>query len=182
MKKMRKGFTLVELLIVIAIIGTLSATMTVGVTGSTSKAKAAAIAANVEACRSAAAMYIFENEGMDGSSLEKDASEVIAEYVGTWEDFNRGTTTYSAEGSKYKEWVLKVDFSAEPDKEAVATALANIKGFGSYGATKEEQQDDGSGGTTTVQVPDPTKTVVKDGKFKVTLWNGKVEADTTTNP
>ncbi len=57
MKKMHKGFTLVELLIIIAIIGILSATMMVSVTGSTAKAKANAIANNVASCRLAASSY-----------------------------------------------------------------------------------------------------------------------------
>ncbi len=61
MKRTRKGFTLVELLIVIAILGTLSAAMSVSVIGSTAKAKAATIASNVEACVNAAALYCADH-------------------------------------------------------------------------------------------------------------------------
>ena len=47
MKITRKGFTLVELLIVVAIMATLSATMTMAVSGSTARAKAPTIASNL---------------------------------------------------------------------------------------------------------------------------------------
>ena len=57
MKKARKGFTLIELLIVIAVIAALAATMGTSTDKATASAKAAAIVANVDACRTAAAMY-----------------------------------------------------------------------------------------------------------------------------
>ncbi len=66
MKKARKGFTLVELLIVVAILATLTAAMTASISGTTAKAKAAMIANNVEVMKSAATQYYTEN--MEDSS------------------------------------------------------------------------------------------------------------------
>ena len=54
MKKARKGFTLVELLIVVAILGILSVSMMMSVGGTTAKAKASMIASNFDAARIAA--------------------------------------------------------------------------------------------------------------------------------
>lgn len=65
MKRTRKGFTLIELLIVIAVIGALAATMGTSTDKATAQAKAAAIVANVDACRTAAAMYYADNSNTD---------------------------------------------------------------------------------------------------------------------
>lgn len=57
MKKMRKGFTLVELLIVIAIIATLSAAMSVSGSNANAAAKASTIYTNINAIKTAAVLY-----------------------------------------------------------------------------------------------------------------------------
>ncbi len=57
MKRTRKGFTLVELLIVIAILTALTASLTINMSGATAKAKAAAVRANFDACKTAAMTY-----------------------------------------------------------------------------------------------------------------------------
>ena len=168
MRKFRKGFTLVELLIVIAILGALSATMTASVTGSTAKAKATAIAANVEACKSAAAMYCAEHLE-DGTSIDdQTTTTVLNEYLGTWGDFNSGSIKYAAaeNGVKgYKNWYINVDITGDSDHANIIAALEKIKGFGKYGATAE--------GATSV---------VSTGQFHVLLWNGKVAAGLTPTP
>ena len=166
----RKGFTLVELLIVIAILGVLSATMMINVSGSTSGAKASAIATNIAECRRAAALYCYEKgDGGDANiDTSTTAKTVITTYVGTWSDFSTGNIKYTAEGEGRENWVVKVDFSAETDKDNIATALAKIKGFGNYGDKKGGEGADKD---------NPADSVVSTGKFKVTLWTGKVEAD-----
>ena len=164
----RKGFTLVELLIVIAILGVLSATMMINVSGSTSGAKASAIASNIAECRRAAALYCYEKGDGEDANIETTttAETVITTYVGTWKDFSKGSTKYTADGEGRANWVVKVDFSEESDKTNIAAALEKIKGFGNYGATT------GSG-----DGEKDADSVVSTGKFKVNLWTGKVEAD-----
>ena len=166
MKRARKGFTLVELLIVIAILGALSATMMVAVKGSTSKAKAVAIAANVEACKTAVEMYLGDNEEMDGATTG-EIDTILTTYIGTWADFNRDKTTYTASGSSPSEWKLTVDFHDEPDKDAIITALKKIKGFGDYGKK--------IGGTGSDK--DDPAVVVRTGNFSVDLLTGEVTSE-----
>lgn len=57
MRNTRKSFTLIELLIVITIMASLSAMMAITSGGATSRAKASSIVANVEACKTAAAVF-----------------------------------------------------------------------------------------------------------------------------
>ena len=86
MKRTRKGFTLVELLIVVAILATLTAAMTASISGSTAKAKAATIASNVNACVEAARMYCTAHmdDGTDISTITTDVA--LGEYIGKWLD------------------------------------------------------------------------------------------------
>ena len=63
MKKVRKGFTLVELLIVIAVLGVLTAMMQLSGTGATASASAAKIISSLHVWRTAVAMYVAECAG-----------------------------------------------------------------------------------------------------------------------
>ena len=62
MKMNKKGFTLIEMLVVIAIIAILVAIVVPTVTKATDKAKAATDAANVRAAMAEAQIYVLSNE------------------------------------------------------------------------------------------------------------------------
>lgn len=156
MKRTRKGFTLIELLIVIAVIGALAATMGTSTDKATAQAKAAAIVANVDACKTAAAMYYADYSNTNLAT--EDASKFLnatSEYIPSWSDFSgesvEGTKyTVDAEGKGYAGWAVTVDFSKDADATGIAKALHKIRG---YTAVAENATS-----------------------FKVTLASGKVEA------
>lgn len=162
MKKMRKGFTLVELLVVVTILATLTGAMTVSVMGSTARAKAATIASNVDSFVKAAAMYC-NNADADVSTAT--TATVLSAYIGKWADLaDKDSVQYTAdditqltENSKWtrdKTWCVKVVIT-DKDKANIIAELEKIPGFGKYGGEA---------------------TVVANGTFWVQLWDGKVVA------
>ena len=66
--RIRKGFTLVELLIVVAIIGALAASMTMSSTDAVDSANANSIVSNLQSMRSAA-MAMYYVYGRTSSSI-----------------------------------------------------------------------------------------------------------------
>ena len=97
MKKFRKGFTLVELLIVVTIIGALSAMMGLSSADSVNTARANSIISNLQSMKAAALTMYMDNPavGAEGSKTnianytmpnteENDyGREALAEYMGT---------------------------------------------------------------------------------------------------
>ena len=69
MKRLRKGFTLVELLIVIAIVGALGVSMSLAAKDSTPKAQVAALISDFKILRTAAVMYNIDSSDK-GATLE----------------------------------------------------------------------------------------------------------------
>ena len=172
MKKFRKGFTLVELLIVIAILGTLSAAMSMSVSGATAKAKAATIAANVNACISAARLYAINNAGDDLAKTTAD--DVLHASLPSWKDFKDTESGISyealtAEANKGEaNWAITVDFSKDPEKDAIVDELQKIRGFkNSYASATAD-------GVAIVKKAEGETAGAY--KFKVTLNSGKIEA------
>lgn len=77
----KKGFTLVELVVVIAILGILAAIAVPRFTSQTAAAKEAALAASVKSLNGAIGMYIAEDE--DTAELDVDTA---AEAIGVLEE------------------------------------------------------------------------------------------------
>lgn len=172
MKRARKGFTLVELLVVVAILATLASVMTYSVRGATAKAKAATIARNVEACKTAAALYVVDEDremptGVTSLS-DVEADDMLLVTLPTWVDFSTGgnKVKYVATGKGIENWKVTVDFSDDPENSDIRTALQKIKGYNQYWDAAE-------------------KDVMPAGKyeFEVRLMSGKIQATpTTTTP
>ena len=149
MRKMRKGFTLVELLIVIAILGTLSAAMTVSSSTATAKAKAAVIANNLKTCTSGAQVYMFEHTDAS-TTLTTSTADMLADAVPNFTEFQEisgtsDTIIYAAVDKSGVDkvpdkWTITVTLSGS-DKGDIVAALKSIKGFKNLTAVSTAEDD-----------------------------------------
>ena len=142
MKAVRKGFTLVELLIVIAILGTLSAAMTVSSGSANAAAKASTIYANINTIKTAAILYQLQEGNQFKESKVTKANLQTAELLdldsynktGTGEDEVKNTIMYeivegvdaTASAATQGAYVI-CSFKNDSDFKAIAKSLKGYR-------------------------------------------------------
>ena len=99
MKKTRKGFTLVELLIVIAIVGTLAAMMTLSSTNATASAEATKVVSALRSARTATIMFYWDHPDLHSeetaSNVESKFTDEIGDYLEAAADGGDATSHYT---------------------------------------------------------------------------------------
>ena len=141
MKNTRKGFTLVELLIVIVVIGILSAMMMLSSTEATTSAKASNIVSNLRNLKTAAlSLYADSMDHFNTAGVANPQLKDVLPYL------NGGTSipdsaSYEVECSQTKEpssWFIKYKISGGADE--VAKIKSKLKGrAASVGLLKEKK-------------------------------------------
>lgn len=100
MKKGNKGFTLVELMVVVVIIGVLTAIAVPVYNNATSKAKINAIAANLRIINGAISQFQANNAGENPTFTEADdktTNDLVPDYIQSWPNNNPKGVTYKVE-------------------------------------------------------------------------------------
>ena len=157
MKKVtkRQGFTLVELLIVIVVIGVLSAMMMLSSTEAVSSARAADIISDLRNLKTAALAWYADNldyvekTGFKGISSSNTDSELnIAKYMGS-----DGIGNYKFSGKDAGTWCVWIEVSDSKVKEKLAARASSV-GLRGIATISDTSSGDvyGNGGTNQANV------------------------------
>lgn len=136
MKNKRKGFTLVELLIVIVVIGILSAMMMLSSTEAVSSARASAIISDLRNWKTAAlAYYVDHMDSIDKKPDTQVASKDVAKYLS-----NTPAKGYSieVENNTYK-WFAKYDGADVHDSNIINKLNARRSSVGLLNKEKKDE-------------------------------------------
>ena len=151
MKKVRRGFTLVELLIVIAIMGALAASMAGSSGNATARAKAQSIITNIEACKTAAALFYADHFDDDVVSVKTTETETAKnvyminttsaaflsnfadgyDYITNFDDFSEGNIVFLVDASEKgrANWAIEVYFEEDAEADKILEVLKKAKGY-----------------------------------------------------
>lgn len=126
MKKMnKKGFTLIEMLAVIAIIAVLVAIIVPAVGSSTTKAKASTDAANLRSVLSAATIEYAETGSLDALSIDAPASKLDSDYDQIVVGLNGDAMeAYYTDGTNYISITALTAVADGTDTDGVDTVVA----------------------------------------------------------
>ena len=110
--KMRKGFTLVELLIVIVIIGILAAAMLLSTTSATASAKASTIITDLRSMK--AALLLLYADSMDNMPTVGNALQALKPYIDNpqkYLDTNSGFKIEAGTGAATGKWIMSFNIN-----------------------------------------------------------------------
>lgn len=100
--KGNKGFTLVELMVVVVIIGVLTAIAVPVYNSATEKAKINAIAANLRIINGAISQYMADNDTSTAPVVTMGTTPIVndlSDYIQSWPDNNPKGVTYVLDGT-----------------------------------------------------------------------------------
>ena len=142
----RRGFTLMEIIISIALLAILSGIFTISMSSGTDSAEASRILGELDALKSAASLYYADNV----SDLPTPAIADLKDYVSAPEKLDNSEYKF-VEGSNTSQWFVGYDISGA--SSGVRSKLASsAESHGLRSGTEDSDTDVYDGGTSGVYV------------------------------